>query len=107
MKKVKAVSNEIADNNLLRIRIFKGILLSLITFSVVYAYLIGSIVFNGLAKKSLENNVRELVNNVGQLELSYLTLSNSIDKDLAISLGYVDAHNSFIVTRTIDRVAIK
>ena len=107
MHKAKEVTNKLAENNSLRRKIFKGISSVFILLSVVYVYLIGSITFNGVAKRSLENSSRELVNTVSQLELSYLSLSNSIDKSYASSIGYVDAHNTFVVTRAFDRVAVR
>lgn len=79
---------------------------SIILFAV-YIYLIGSITFNVIARKSLENTISSLTNQVNQLELTYLNNINKIDKEYAQSKGFVDAHQSIFASRNINHVAIR
>ncbi|MEA3399283.1 MAG: hypothetical protein U9R00_02085 [Patescibacteria group bacterium] len=99
--------NKVIKNNQNRKYIFKGIIISLIVLFIVEIYLVGSVTFNILTRRSLENNIMEVENKVAQLELNYLSLSNSINKSYASSLGFVDAENTIIVTRKVDRVAVR
>jgi glycerol-3-phosphate acyltransferase PlsY len=75
--------------------------------SIVYIYLIGSITFNVLARKSLEAQVRTLGSDVSELELSYLNSTNKIDKSYATSLGFVDVKDNIFASRNTSRVAIR
>jgi hypothetical protein len=107
MSQAKAITNKIVTDNYLRKTIFHYILTALILLSLAYLYLIVSIIFNVSARKTLENTAVEMSSKIGSLEVSYLTLSNSINQNLAASLGFVDTHNNIIVTRNVDRVAIR
>ena len=69
-------------------------------------YIIGSITFNVLARKALENTVRTLSDNVSQLELSYLNNSNQIDKSYALAKGFVDVDHNIFATRTLRLVSL-
>ena len=86
------------------LRIFISILIIL---SVTYVYLIDSITFNVLARKTLESTSHELGSRVSELELTYLNNANKIDKSYAATLGFVDAKDSIFTTRTTTRVAIR
>lgn len=107
MTKAKAITNEIVENDEIKGLIFKVIVGSLIILSIFYLYLIGSITFNILARKSLENTVRTLGNEVSDLELAYLNNVNAIDKNYALSVGFVDTHNNLFATRTVSQVAVR
>ena len=108
MSKVKAITTDIMENNYSRKFIFKLLVGGLIAISIMYVYFIGSITFNILARKSLENNVTNLTNNINQLEIKYLADLSEINKDYALSHGFVDAHdNIFAVRSTVNHVAIR
>jgi len=107
MSKVKTITANIIENNYSRSLLFKILVVGLITLSIMYVYFIGSITFNVLARKSLENTVRTLSTNISQLELTYLNNLNEIDKNYAIAKGFVDAHNNIFATRSVNYVAIR
>lgn len=107
MTKVKTITNNIVSDDYIRRTIFKFIIGALIALSLAYFYLIGSVTFNVLARKSLENTMLDIGSKVGNLELSYLSLSNGINQTFANSIGFVDSQNTIIVTRATDRVAIR
>lgn len=108
MNKAKTITNTLSyDTGVQRI-VFKTLVVSIVMLSICYIYFIGSITFNVLARKSLESNMREVGSRVSNLELSYLSLSNSIDKNFASSLGFVDATSPIFATRTLaSRVAVR
>ncbi len=107
MTKVKAITVDIAKNTNTQKTIFRALIACLMLLSVVYGYLIGSITFNILARKSLETTVRSLSTNVSNLELEYLNKTNKIDKQYANSLGFVNANDNIFVTRSVSSVAIR
>lgn len=107
MTKVKVITNDIVQNKNTQRIIFNVLLSSIITLSVVYIYLIGSITFNVLARKSLESTVRTLGSEVSELELTYLNSTNKIDKNYATSLGFVDVKDNIFASRNNSRVAVR
>ncbi len=107
MSKAKTLTSNLIENSQTQRTIFKVLISGIIMLSIVYVYLIGSITFNVLARKSLESAARTLGSHVSELELAYLNATNKIDKNYALSLGFVDVHNSIFATRTTTSVAIR
>ncbi len=107
MSKTKAIANDIAKNTNTQRVIFKILMGSLLSLSVVYIYMIGSITFNVIARKSLENTERILGSNISNLELTYLSNMNEINKTRAATLGFVDSKSNIFATRSINHVAIR
>lgn len=107
MSKTKAIANDIAVNTNIQKAIFKFFVISFVLLSVVYIYMIGSITFNVVARKSLETTARNLGSNISELELTYLSDMNNINKTRATSLGFVDTNSSIFAVRSINHVAIR
>ena len=107
MTTAKTITYNIAQNIDTQKILFRIILMSLVALLTVYLYLIGSITFNVVARKSLENTVKSLSTNVNELDLAYLNGVNKIDKEYALSLGFVDTHQNIFASRSINRVAMR
>ncbi len=107
MSKTKAITNDIVGNTNTQRIIFRILLGSLLSFFIVYVYMIGSITFNVIARKSLENTSRLLGSNISQLELTYLSNMNDVNKARATSLGFIDTNSNIFATRSITHVAIR
>lgn len=107
MTKAKAITNEIVSNSSTQRFLFKFLLGSLVALFIVYIYMIGSITFNVVARKSLENTARLLSSNINQLELAYINSVNDIDKQKAESLGFVDSKANIFAVRNINQVAVR
>jgi hypothetical protein len=107
MKKTKTIAIDIVRDQDIRKVLFRVFVSALIILSLSYAYLIGSITFNVLARKSLETESRALASRVGELELTYLTSANKLDKSYATSLGFVESKNNIFTTRNLPSVAIR
>jgi len=107
MSKTKAITNGIVKNTQIQITLFKVLVGSLIILSVVYIYIIGSITFNVVARKSLETTARNLGSNISQLELTYLSDMNDVSKTRATALGFIDTNSNIFATRSINHVAIR
>lgn len=107
MSKTKAIANDITKNTNTQKIIFRILLGSLLSLSVAYVYIIGSITFNVVARKSLENTARILGSNISNLELTYLSNMNDINKTRATELGFVDTNSNIFAKRSITHVAIR
>ena len=107
MTKAKAITNDIAQNINTQRVLFRALIVGSALLFAVYIYLVGSITFNVIARKSLENTVASLTSEVNQLDLSYLNNENKIDKAYALSNGFVDVHQNIFASRDINRVAIR
>jgi hypothetical protein len=105
--KAKAITNNIVQNTSTQRVIFRVLIASLILLAVVYVYLIGSITFNVLARKSLETTVHKLGSNISNLELNYLASLSKIDKNYALSLGFIDVQGNIFAKRDSSSVAIR
>lgn len=107
MSKTKIITNDIVANTNTQRIIFKILIALLISLSIVYIYMIGSITFNVVARRSLENTEKQIGSNISQLELTYLTRMNEVDKARAISLGYMETNKNIFAVRTINYVAMR
>ena len=107
MTKAKAITYDIAQNINTQKILFRILLIGSIVLFAGYLYLIGSITFNVIARKSIENTVTSLTAHVNQLDLTYLNNVNKIDKEYALSAGFVDTHQNIFVSRDINHVAIR
>ena len=77
------------------------ILGSLGLLSLLYVLFLGNMVANIVERKSLEADIRVLSGEVGQLELTYLSMSNEIDLTLSMSMGFEEAKPTFATRKSL------
>lgn len=87
--------------------IFRVLVGALIFLSLLYMYFIGSITFNILARKSLEVSLKDIGNNVSQIELEYIALSNSINSQMGKDIGFIEAKGTIFAQKGDGRVALR
>ncbi|HAQ02751.1 TPA: hypothetical protein DEP30_03110 [Candidatus Nomurabacteria bacterium] len=107
MSKTKAIANEIVENSNTQRVILRILLGSLLSLSIVYIYMIGSITFNVVARKSLDRTAQILNSNISDLELTYLSNMNNINRTLATNNGFVDTKSNIFAKRSITSVAMR
>ena len=107
MTKAKAITTELSHNMNTQKMLFRIMIISLVVLFTAYVYLIGSITFNVIARKSLESTIANLTTEVNELEISYLDGLNNIDKDYALSKGFVDVRQNIFASRSINHVAMR
>lgn len=107
MTRAKEITNNISNNINTQMMLFRVLIIGSALLFVVYIYLVGSITFNVIARKSLENTVVTLTSQVNNLELTYLSSINKIDKNYALSKGFVEVHQNIFAARDINHVAIR
>jgi len=107
MTKAKAITNDIAENINTQKVLFRFLIIGSMVLCAVYMYLIGSITFNVVARKSLEITAANLTEKVNQLEITYLDNVNKVDKNYAKTNGFVDVSKNIFVSRDVNHVAIR
>ncbi len=92
--------NEVVHSDM-RSRIVRGIFAYTIILASLYVLFLGSIVFDIVERKALDAEARKVANNVGQLELSYLSLSSSIDLQFSYDRGFREAKTEFATRKSL------
>ncbi len=70
-----------------------------------YILILGNIVFNIAQRKSLEKEIRTISNEVSELELSYLSVSKSIDLPLSSSMGFKETKAIFTTRKSLSYIS--
>ena len=91
----------IVNNNNLEKRILNILLYSLGMLALLYVLILGNTIFNIVARQSLGVQVRSLSNEVGDLELKYLSMSNKIDLALSSEMGFKEANTQFALRKSL------
>jgi hypothetical protein len=86
----------IMNNNIEVRKIILNIILSVfVALAFWYVLILGNIVFNITQRKTLEKEMLVLSNEVRNLELSYLSISSSVDLALSSSMGFKEVKATF------------
>lgn len=100
-------STKVLDNNLQKKIAFS--MFWIFGFLVLaYILFLGNTIFNIVERKTLQASSLELTNEVGNLELEYLSISNNIDLSLADQMGFRETQDKhFAVRRALGSLNIK
>ena len=82
-------------------RLFYGLATVLVGAFLAYLYFLGTITFNIVERKALENRAKDIASDVSALELQYLALANKIDMQYAGALGFAEAKTAQFASRTV------
>ena len=97
IKNVDIMNNNIeVGKNILKTMIF--ILMALALF---YVLILGNMVFNIVERKTLEKEMFALSNEIGELEVSYLSVSNSVDINLSSAMGFKETKATFATRKSL------
>lgn len=96
----------IVNNNNIEKRILHTLILCLGLLALLYVLLLGSMVFNIVGRKALETNTRTLSNEVGDLELNYLSLSNKVDLAFSYSMGFKETHITYATRKALGSIKL-
>ncbi len=84
--KMYAENVSVADN--MGRTLLYGMLCFTAGLAVLYLIFLSNMVFNIVERRSLEAEARTLTSQVGDMELTYLSLSSSLDMNLAHSMSF-------------------
>ncbi len=93
VKKVETIDQTID----LRSKILYFLMIGFGVFSLLYVLVLGNMVFNIIERKTVEAQMRNSLNEVADLEASYMTLVNTVDKNSSLASGFVEVVPSFAV----------
>ena len=91
----------IAINNNIEKLILKIILWSFALLALLYVIFLGNMVSDIAERRSLESVARTLSSEVGNLELTYLSMSNNVDITLSHSLGFKETKATFTTRKSL------
>ncbi|MBI5139085.1 hypothetical protein HZA26_00520 [Candidatus Nomurabacteria bacterium] len=94
----------IIDNNNLKDRMLSSLFVSFGVLGLFYVLILGNMIFNISERRNLEAEARVLSNEVLDLELTYLNLSEKVDFALAESLGFKEAKASFATRKPLTSI---
>jgi len=91
------IENASITNNNLEVRkiVLNTMLAILAALAFWYVLIIGNMVFNIAERRTLEKEALALTNEIGNLELSYLSISGSVDLALSSSMGFKETKATF------------
>lgn len=100
--KIKSYVNtvDVMVDSDLQYKIFHIMLLSFGVLALCYVLILGNMVFNIVERKVMEKEALALSNEVGALELSYLSISNKVDLSLSYSLGFKEVKPTYAVRKS-------
>lgn len=97
----KYISNvKIIDNDM-KHYMLNTILVSFGVLALCYMFILSSMIFNITERRSLEKEALSLSNEVGNLGLAYLSISNKINLSLSYSLGFKEVKPKFATRQTL------
>ena len=106
--KLKSYANNvnIIDNGNLHRKILNSMFYTLGFLALCYVLFLGNMIFNIVERKALETKALTLSNEVGNLELEYLAMSQKVDLNLAYSLGFKETKTKFASRKTLGSISI-
>lgn len=97
----------IMNNNIEVQKIVLNSMLSILAgLALFYILILGNTVFNIVERRSLEKEALTLSNEVGDLEISYLSISKSVDMTLSSSMGFKETKATFATRQSIGSLKI-
>lgn len=92
----------ITNNN---IEVGKNILNTMIfilaALAFFYILILGNMVFSIIERRNLEKEIAVLSSEIGELEVSYLAASNSIDMNLSSAMGFKETKAAFATRKAL------
>jgi hypothetical protein len=100
--KTRVRNVNIMNNNIEVQKIILNIMISILAgLTLWYVLTLGNMIFDIVQRKALEKEMLVLSNEVSNLELSYLALSNSVDMTLSSSMGFKETKATFATRKSL------
>ncbi len=100
--KTRIENVNIMNNNIEIQSVILKVMLSLIAMLALwYVLILGNMVFNIVERNALEKRAVSLSNEVGDLELSYLSISKDVDISMSASMGFKEAKVIFATRKSL------
>lgn len=97
IQNVSITNNNVAVERMM----LHSMLFVLASLAFWYVLALGNMVYDIVERKSLEKEALSLANEVGQLELSYLSTAEDLDLPLSYKMGFKEAKASFTTRKSL------
>lgn len=74
-------------------KVFRFVVVVFVVLCALYAYIIGNITFNVVARNTFIEEKNTISSRIGELEVEYLTLSGNVTMEVARASGFNEASN--------------
>jgi len=91
----------IVNNYDIQKRVRNTMFIFVVILAFCYVLILGNTVFNIIERRVLETESRSLSNEIGNLELQYLSMSDKVDFELAKSMGFKEIKAKFATRKTL------
>lgn len=102
MNKINITNNNIEVNRV----ILHSMLLATALLAILYIFILGNMVFDIVGRKAIEKNMLALSTEVGQLELTYLSMAGDLDPGMSGQMGFREAQSTFATRRSLGSLSI-
>ncbi len=92
---------DIVSNNNIEKRVLNALLYTLGAFALLYVLMLSNMVWNIVERKSLEAEAKNISNEVGNLELTYLDMFNKVDLSLSSKMGFYEIKPDFATRKSL------
>jgi hypothetical protein len=106
--KTRIKNVNIIDNNIEVNRVILRAMLSVVAgLAFWYVFIIGNMVFDIVQRRALEKEALALSTEVSNLELSYLSISGTLDLNLSSSMGFKETKATFAPRKGLGGLSLK
>ena len=102
--KMRTYAKTISDSSMERRQVLRFLLLALGALALAYVVLLTSTVWNIVERRALEAQARALGNEVGELELTYLSAVNKIDPAFSQAIGFKEVKAKFVTRKCFEHL---
>lgn len=97
IQNVNIMNNNIEINRV----ILNALLFAFAALAIFYVLILGNMVFDIVGRKALEKEMLSLSNDIGKLELSYLSVSSSVDMTMSSTMGFKETKATFATRKSL------
>lgn len=97
IQNVNIMNNNIEVNRL----VLNAMLSTLVVLAILYVLILGNTVFNIVGRKAFEKEMLTLSNEISKSELTYLSVSSSVDMNMSSTMGYKEAKANFATRKSL------
>ncbi|MFA5931946.1 MAG: hypothetical protein WC793_01020 [Candidatus Paceibacterota bacterium] len=86
--------------------VLNAMLSTLAVLAILYVFILGNTVFNIVGRKALEKEMLTLSNEISKSELTYLSVSSSVDMNMSSTMGYKEAKANFATRKSLKSLGL-
>jgi hypothetical protein len=102
IQNVNIMNNNIEVNRV----VLNAMLSTLAVLAILYVFILGNTVFNIVGRKALEKEMLTLSNEISKSELTYLSVSSSVDMNMSSTMGYKEAKANFATRKSLKSLGL-